>query len=486
MDATIESPSNRGLYFGGCWHEPRAGTRAAVTSPSTGEALGKVAWAGIEDVGEAVAAAIRGQAAWRALRPVERAKVLRAAAETVRAHGEELCLIDALDAGIPISASAVDVEIAAAGLEYFAGLATEIKGLTLPVGEGSLNYTLREPLGVVCRINAFNHPFMFAVRGAAAPLAAGNAVIVKPAEQAPLSSLRVAELLGPLFPAGVLSVLPGGRECGQALVAHPGIAKVSLIGSVPTGQAIVRAAADTLKKVSLELGGKNALVAYPDADVDEVAAGIIRGMNFGWAGQSCGSTSRVFIHEKIHDDVLGRVAAKMASIRIGMPEDPRTEMGCLIDRAQFDRVKQYIDAGRSEGARLVVGGHRPEDPRLDGGFFLKPTLFADVHSGMRIATEEIFGPVVAALRWRDADEMFAAVNGTAFGLTASIWTKDLVAAHRAAMRVEAGYVWINGSSSHFVGAPFGGYKRSGWGRDESIEEMLDFTQVKNVNVSLAS
>jgi betaine-aldehyde dehydrogenase len=361
---------------------------------------------------------------------------------------------------------------------------TELKGDTIPVGEGNLNYTVREPLGVVVRICAYNHPFLFAATHAAPALAAGNSVVIKPPEQAPLSTLRLAELIGPLFPPGVISVLPGSRECGEAMVNHPKVAKVGLIGSIPTGKAIVKGAAATLKKVSLELGGKNALIAYPDADPAKVAAGLVQGMNFVWLGQSCGSTSRAMLHESIHDAVIERLVPLVKALKFGIPTDPDTEMGCLVNQAQLDKVEHYVGLGKQEGARLVLGGQRPSDPKLAKGFYYEPTIFADVKSDMKIAREEIFGPVLSIMRWRDEEDMFRIVNELDYGLTASIWTSNLSTAHRAASRVEAGYVWVNGASTHYFGVPFGGYKQSGLGREESIEELFENTQIKNINITL--
>lgn len=477
-------PAHRDLYYGGQWHASSSGAEQEIFSPATGTSLGRVAWADASDVDAAVQAARRGFGIWRGVGPSERAALLREAALLIRKHGEELAAIDAADCGNPVRALRMDAGIAAHGFDYFAGLICELKGQTLPMDDHSLDYTLREPLGVVCRINAYNHPFMFAARGAAAVLAAGNCLVVKSPEQAPLSTLRLAELLGPLFPPGVFNVLSGGRACGEALTAHPGIAKIALIGSVPTGKAIARSAADTLKRVTLELGGKNALIVYPDADIDKAAAGAVAGMNFAWAGQSCGSTSRLFLHESIHDAVVERIVDAARKIKPGLPTHPDTQMGCLVSQAQFDRVMSYIEAGLAQGARLATGGRRPDDPELAQGFFIEPTIFTEVTPDMRIAREEIFGPVLSVMRWRDEDAMLDAVNALDVGLTASIWTRDLAVAHRAASRVEAGYVWINRSSMHFPGAPFGGYKQSGIGRDESLDELLDNTQIKNINVNL--
>ena len=480
--APVTLPNQRALYYGGAWHEAVDGSREEMRSPSTAETLGHVSWAGAADVDRAVAAAA-GFQDWRRVKPLERARVLREAAAIIRAHGRELALIDAADCGNPVAEMVRDAEIGAASLDYFAGLVLELKGATIPMGEGVLNYTLREPLGVVARINAYNHPLMFAVMRAGAPLAAGNSLIIKPPEQAPLSSLRLAELIGPLFPPGAFNVLPGGRACGEALVAHPGVAKVGLLGSVPTGRAILRGAAETMKKVSLELGGKNALIAFSDADPERVAAGVVGGMNFTWCGQSCGSTSRAFLHDSLHDAVLEQVAERVRRIKPGLPTRFGTQMGCLVNQAQFDKVLRYVAWGQEDGARLVCGGVPSSDPELGQGLFIEPAVFADVRPGMRIAQEEIFGPVLSVFRWQDEAEMMRAVNDVEYGLTASIWTNDLATAHRTAAAVEAGYIWVNSTSAHFLGAPFGGYKQSGLGREESLDEMLDCTQVKDVNIT---
>jgi betaine-aldehyde dehydrogenase len=476
-------PKHRELYYGGEWHKPVNGAYCATLDPAHGVSLADVAEASADDVDLAVAAAQKGFEIWRRMKPSARAAMMREAGAILRSHAEEFALIDALNTGNPISEMMGDAHFAAASLDYFAGLATELKGNTLPMGEGQLNYTLREPLGVVARIVAYNHPLMFAAAKIGAPLAAGNTLVLKAAEQAPLSALRLAELIGGLFPPGVVNVLMGGVTCGRALTVHPLIRKVTLIGGIPTGRAVMQAAAASLKPVILELGGKNALVAYPDADVDALIAGAVRGMNFTWAGQSCGSTSRLFLHETIHDRVLAAVAERVvARHRPGIPTDRATTMGPLISEAQFQKVMKYIALGREQGARLITGGRRSEDPALARGWFVEPTIFADVTPDMRIASEEIFGPVLSVFRWNDEETMFGQVNGLDYGLTASIWTRDLATAHRAAARIEAGYIWVNNVSEHFLGAPFGGYKQSGIGREECIEEMFDFSQIKNVNL----
>jgi betaine-aldehyde dehydrogenase len=479
-------PEHRALFYGGAWHEPQSGRYADTINPAYDEPITQAPVADAADVDAAVRAADRAFDAWSRVPPMQRGLLLRKAAAVLREHSYELAQLDSLNNGNPVSILAHDANFAADGIDYFAGLATEIKGETIPMGDGNLNYTVREPLGVVARIVAYNHPLMFAALRIAAPLGAGNTVVVKSPDQAPLSIIRLAELIGGIFPAGVVNFLCGGRECGEALAQHPLVRKITLIGGVPTGKAVMKSAADGLKPVLLELGGKNALIGYPDADIDKLIAGIVAGMNFTWSGQSCGSTSRVFLHETIHDRVLAGVAELLPQRhRPGIPTDPKTTMGSLVSQAQLDKVKGFVKSALDEGARLVVGGKPPSDPALADGFFFEPTVFADMKPHMRLAREEVFGPVMSVFKWRDEDQLFEEVNAVDFGLTGSIWTQNLNTAHRAARRIHTGYVWINNTSQHFMGAPFGGVKHSGIGREECFEELLEFTYTKNVNLKLA-
>lgn len=477
-------PVHAGLFYGGTWHAPLSHRMTDVTSPATGEVLAQAPDAAAEDADAAVAAARAGFRTWRRVPPLERARILRGIAEVIRGHAAELALLDAADGGNPVSEMTSDAHVAAGMFDFFAGLVTEMKGASIPMGPDAVNFSVREPLGVVARIVAFNHPFMFSAGKMAAPLAAGNAVIIKPPEQAPLSGLRLAELVGHMLPPGVFGLLTGGREVGAALSSHRDVAMVTLIGSVPTGRAVMGCAAATLKPVLLELGGKNALIAFADADPDEVAAGAVAGMNYTWCGQSCGSTSRVFLHDAIHDAVIGRIKARIAHFKPGLPTDPATTMGAIVSKAQYDRVMGFIASGHADGARLLCGGGRPDDPALGGGHFIEPTVFTGVTQGMRIATEEIFGPVQSILRWTDEAAMLADVNGVEYGLTCAIFTNDLQRAHRMAAEVEAGYVWVNRVGAHFLGAPFGGVKQSGIGREECLAELLSFTQEKNIHIAL--
>lgn len=480
----IALPQHLGLYYGGAWHEPAGGYRATL-NPANQQALAEVAQANAADVDAAVRAAGEGYALWQGIAAAEKGAMLREIARRLRLHADELALIDAANCGNPVKEMSRDAHIAAAQIDYYAGLVHELKGETMATPDGALNYTLREPLGVVARIVAYNHPLMFIAGKMAPVLAAGNSVIMKAPDQAPLSSLRFAEIADGVLPPGVLNILTGARECGEALVAHPQVRKVALIGSTSTGAAVLRNAADKIMPVALELGGKNPLIVCEDADVDKAVMGAINGMNFIWAGQSCGSTSRCFVHESLYDQVVEAVRRKLPELhRCGPPTDPRTTMGCLINEAQFQKVQGHIDAALQEGARLVTGGKRPADPELANGWFIEPTVFADVRSDMRIFREETFGPILSMMPWSEEDELVRDINSVDYGLTASIWTRDLARAHRLARRIEAGYVWVNTSSSHYLGTNFGGYKKSGLGREEGLEELLAYTQLKNVHVML--
>lgn len=486
IPSKVTLPQHRDAYYGGRWQPPKDGRYVDTINPGTGEPLGQVAECGEVDIDAAVASAKAGFKEWRRVPPLERARILKRVAQILRDNAGELAMIDAADCGNPVKEMLADAQIAAAQMEFFAGLVTEVKGTSIPMGPSVVNFSVREPRGVIGRIIPFNHPFMFCAGKSAAALATGNSIVVKPPEQAPLSSLRLAELCDGLFPPGVFNVVPGGKDAGARLSAHPDIAMVALVGSVPTGRAVMRAAAETVKPVLLELGGKNALIGYPDADPDEVAGAVIAGMNFTWCGQSCGSTSRAFIHEQIYEAVLGRVKEKVSYYKPGLPTNPATTMGAIVSRRQYDRVLSYIESARSEGARLIYGGKCPTDPDLANGFFVEPSIYADCTPDMKIAREEIFGPILAIFKWSDEATMLQQVNAVEYGLTCSIWTNDLTIAHRTAMDVEAGFVWVNEVSKHFLGAPFGGYKQSGIGREECIEEMFAFTQEKNIHVRLRS
>lgn len=467
-----------GLFHGGVWHDVQAGRD--IHDPATGDVLMHVAEAGPKDLDRAVTGAQRAQRDWARTAPMVRSTALRSAATRVRDARHQLALIDARDSGNPLSGMEFDVTLGAALMDFFAGLATELKGETIPSGAGKLTIVKREPVGVVARIVPFNHPLMFACAKIAAPLIAGNAVILKPSEETPLSALYLAQLIGDLFPAGLISVLPGGRALGKAITTHPGIAAVGLIGSVETGRAVQAAGAPTLKRTQLELGGKNALIICPDADVQAAIAGAIKGMNLGWtAGQSCGSTSRVLIHDSLYDQVAAGIVAGFDRVELGPPASPDTEMGCLSTQGQYDKTLDAIATAKAEGAHVLTREDVPGDLT---GFFVRPTVFGDVTPDMTLAHTEVFGPVLALMRWRDEDEVITLANSLPVGLTASIWTRDLDRALRLSDAVQAGYVWVNNASDHYLGAPFGGVKQSGLGREECLEELYAYTEAKTITM----
>ena len=451
--------------------------------PATLEPTGRVPAATANDVDRAVKAAAQAQLGWAKKSVWERAAVLRGLAAAIRTRGAEILTLEARDTGNTLAKLQADVQIAAGYLEYFAGLGSELKGETVPASAQGLHFTLREPYGVVARIVPFNHPFMFAAAHLAAPLMAGNAVVVKTPETSPLTGSLLGELCRDTLPKGLVNIVHGfGAPAGDALVRHPLVRRIGFTGSVATGLAIQRAAASAaVKHVTLELGGKNPFIVFPDADLERVIDMAVAGMNFSWAGQSCGSTSRLLLHESIHDRVVEGVAARMAALRLGSPLDLASEMGPVNSARQHARVMDFINGARAEGARLVTGGRRPPGERFSKGYWVEPTLFAEVQPAMRIAREEIFGPVVCALRWRTEDEAVALANDSDYGLTAAVWTQDLSVALRMLRSLQAGTVWINMAGQHFVGTPFGGWKDSGLGGEECLEELLSYSQVKAVH-----
>ena len=478
------TPEATPMVVDGELREARDGRWIAAVDPSTCEVIGRFPRADAQDVDDAVQAAQRAFHAWRMTPHQERGAMLRALADAVIEHAEELTMLDVSENGSPIREMRRDAHLAAASLRYFAGLALELRGETIPGDSDRLDYTLRQPFGVVGRIIPFNHPLMFAGAKIAAPLIAGNTVVLKPSEHTSLSALRLADIARDILPPGVLNVITGyGDEAGDALVVHPDVRRLAFIGSADTGRTIQkRAATHVVKTVTLELGGKNPIVVLPDADLDAAVSGALRGMNFTWQGQSCGSTSRLLVHSAIHDEMINRLAERMEALRSGLPADEATDTGAIVHRGQYDKVLSYLQMARDDGARLLAGGGPAASPELQDGLFIRPTLFDAVAPTARVAQEEIFGPVLVAITFADFDDAVRIANSVTYGLTASIFTRDLGAAHRFARDVEAGYVWVNDVSKHFPGTPYGGYKDSGVGREESFEELLSYTQVKNVNI----
>jgi betaine-aldehyde dehydrogenase len=476
-------PTHRDLYIGGNWVKPQGGY-AETINPATGESLGNAPNANAADVDAAAQAAHKAFLEWRKVKPTDRAALMRKVSAVIRANAEEFALIDSLNCGNPISALRRDISNAAAAIDYFAGLVLQIHGNNIPLGQDVFNVTERVPIGVVGRIVAYNHPFSFFAAKFGAVLGAGCTMVAKAAYQAPLSAYRLMELIDGILPPGVVNVVSGGVECGQAMVAHPLIAKMSLVGSPATGRAIAKGAADRLKHVELELGGKNALVVYPDADVKKAIKFAISGMNFSWCGQSCGSMSRLMVHESVYDEVLKAVVEGISKIKPGNPLDEDCKMGALISKAQFDKVASYVEIAKKDGAKLMTGGKAPDDPKLKGGFFFEPTVFADVTQNMRIANEEVFGPILSVMKWSDEDKMFDDVNAVEYGLTGAVFTQNVSTAIKAARRIDSGYVWVNTAGGQALGTPYGGMKQSGYGRDKVLEEMLSNTHIKNIAIAL--
>jgi len=475
---------DRPMLIGGELVPALRGQWIESVNPATEEVHGRVPVATAEDVERAVQAAEKAQPEWAARPFWDRREQLRRLAAAMRARAGEVLPLEAADTGNTISSLSRDIEVAAGYLEYFAGLGTELKGDSVPASARGVHFSLREPYGVVARIVPFNHPFLFAAAHLAAPLMAGNAVIVKTPETSPLSGSIMGEICRDVLPPGVANIVHGpGLPTGAALVRHPRIWRIGFAGSVPTGLAIQRAAAEVaVKHVSLELGGKNPMIVFPDADPETVAAAAVGGMNFAWAGQSCGSNSRLLLHESLHDNVVERIVAQVKAIRVGDPLDPASQMGPVNSAGHYERVLGFVESARAEGAKLLTGGARPEGEAFRRGYWISPTVYANVAPTMRIAREEIFGPVLSILKWRTEDEAVAMANATEYGLAAGVWTHDLATATNMARRLQSGLVWINTTARHFVGTPFGGWKNSGLGVEECLGELLSYTRNKTVHL----
>lgn len=474
------------MLVGGALVGAAGGATSEVLDPSTGRVIAEIPEAGAEDIATAVAAARRAAPDWSALGVEGRTRCFERFGALLVEHLEELAMLDAIDSGNPVRAMRTDVRICLPYVEGWPAMARMLGGQVIPASPGNLHYTSSMPYGVVGRITAFNHPVMFAATRPLPALIAGNTVVMKPAPQTGLSTLALAELYAEAFPPGVVNVVTGGAEPGDALVTHEAVKRIAFTGSVPTGLLIQRRAAESgqVKNVSLELGGKNAMVVFPDADVDEAVEGAIYGMNFNVCqGQSCGSNSRVLVHRRCYDEFVARAGRRLAEYRVAPAYSEEADMGPLVSAKHHTRVTRYVERGAAEGATLVTGGGRPAGVP-DGGYFLEPTIFADVRPDMAIANEEIFGPVMSIMPWDGYEEMLTLANGVDLGLTASVWTNDLDLAHKTAERLDAGYVWINDSTRHYFGTPFGGTKNSGIGREESMEELLSYLEQKVVHTRL--
>jgi len=479
-------PTKGHMLIGGDLVAADAGNWIDSVNPANEEKIGEIPAGDAADVNKAVAAAEKAQPAWAALDIKERGKYLHKLAKRIRERAEELLRTEVVDTGNTITKMKVDIEGSAEQLEWYTGLAIEMKGETVPASSKNLHITVREPYGVAARIVPFNHPLSFAVRGIAGPLIAGNTVVIKPPETSSLSASILAEMSREILPPGTVNIVTGnGMPAGDAIVRHPKVKRIAFTGSVPTGMLIQRAAAESgIKALTLELGGKNPFIVYPDADADKVADAAVAGMNFAWSGQSCGSTSRLMLHEDLYKKVLDRVTERVAEIKVGDPLDPKSQMGPMNSKRQLDRVNSMIASGVKDGAKLMIGGKRPAGKDFERGYWVEPTVFGDVHPQMRIAREEIFGPVLSVFSWRDEEATIELANSVEYGLTAAVWTNDIKRALRAARRVQSGMVWVNGVGNHFKGTPYGGYKNSGVGRESCLEELLSYTEIKTIQIFL--
>jgi aldehyde dehydrogenase (NAD+) len=475
------------MLVGGEWREAANGGWMDIINPSTGATMGKLARGGAHDVDAAVRAARTAveDPAWRDMAPAQRGRILQRMAQLIRNYSEELTQLEVLDTGKAVSVARADVGIAANYYEYYGGFADKIHGDTIPVNATHLTYTTREPRGVCAIIVPWNFPIQTSSRGLAPALAAGNAVVMKPAEEACLTPLRLGQLaMEAGFPPGIVNIIPGvGEEAGAALAQHPDINHITFTGSVETGILVNQAAAANVVPAVLELGGKGPHIVFDDADLEKALPLVARAA-FRVSGQSCSSGSRLIIHERVAGQFVEKLAERVANMRVGRGEDD-PDLGPLISKRQQERVEGYLTIGRDEGARLVASGNLPEDPALQNGFFVAPAIFDQVTPQLRVFQEEIFGPVLVVTTFADEDEAIALANDSQYGLVAGIWTENLGRAHRVARGVQAGNIYINNwASGTGIATPFGGYKKSGIGREKGLETFNHYTQSKGISLHI--
>ena len=489
----LGSRTDRLMWVGGREVEALSGEWREVKNPAKRETvIAHVPSAAKPDLDRAVIAAHEAFPAWRALHFTERTRALNKIADEIEQRAEEFARLTAIDTGNAIRTQArPEVATLVSLFRYFAGIAGEVKGTVLPAGDNQLQYTRLEPLGVVGCILPWNSPLMIAGFKVPAALAAGNTIIMKAADDAPLTILLLAEVCNNHLPAGVVNALTGrGSVVGQAMAEHPGIDKVSFTGSTEVGKGVARTAGERIAHVSLELGGKNPSIVFPDAvdadGGDELIDGLLLSSRFARQGQSCTAGSRLFLHEDIYDEVLGRLSAKLGAMVVGDPLDEASDMGAIINAAQYDSIAGYLAEGRESSAMTtVLGGELPTEGPLTEGYFHLPTVFGGASNDFRLAREEIFGPVLVAIPWKDVDDVVRMANDSHYGLAAYIWTHDLDAAVNTANRIESGWVQVNQGGGQVVGQSYGGYKQSGIGREVSLEGMLaGFTQTKQINIRL--
>jgi len=471
------------LFIGGAWVEAASGKTFDTYNPATGEVLARVAEGDLADIDRAVKAARKAfeEGPWPDMPPAERARLLWKLADLVDKYHEELAELETLDNGKPLLFSRiVDVPTCAANLRYMAGWATKIEGKTIPIsmpGAKYFAYTLREPVGVAGQIIPWNFPLIMASLKLGPALAAGCTVVLKPAEQTPLTALRLGELIQEAgFPDGVVNIVPGyGETAGAALAAHPDVDKIAFTGSTEVGRLIVNAATGNLKKVSLELGGKSPNIVFADADLDCAIPGSANAIFFN-QGEICAAGSRLFVHKSIFDKVVGGVADIARKITIGPGLDPSTKLGPLVSQEQLERVCGYLESGMRDGAKATIGGRKIDGP----GYFVEPTILVDVRPEMKVVREEIFGPVVTAIPFNDPNEIVKSANDTHYGLASAVWTRDVSTAHKVAAKLRAGTVWVNCYNVFDSALPFGGYRQSGWGREGGGEVLELYTETKAV------
>ncbi|WP_236791795.1 aldehyde dehydrogenase [Amycolatopsis sp. GM8] len=473
-----------GLFIDNQRTAPIEGEYLDVVDPATGRVWAQVPNASAKDVDTAVSAARRAfeDGDWPGYRAADRAKFLIRFGEAIADHADELAALQVRENGKLIREMAGQAKLMPEYLNYYAGLAQMPTGTTNPLHvKDMVSYTVREPIGVVAAITPWNSPLLLLLWKLGPALAAGNTVIAKPSEVTPVSAIRFAELAAEAgLPPGVFNVVTGlGSPSGTALTGHPGVDKIAFTGSTATGQAIASQAGKTLKRVSLELGGKSPNIVFDDADVSSAINGLIAGI-FGASGQTCMAGSRILVQENSYDRVVAELAERADAIKVGDPHDPASEMGTVACRPQFDKVRHYMDLAKSEGARLVAGGTTAEVDGFPDGLFVRPTVFADVSNDMKIAREEVFGPIASVIPFRDEDDAVRIANDTEFGLAAGIWTQNVQRAHRVAGRLRAGTVWINNYRKTSYATPFGGYKQSGLGRENGPDSLREYTEEKSV------
>ncbi len=455
--------------------------------PATGELIATLPSAGPADVDAAVLAASAAfTSTWCDTSPKQRADLLFELADRLERDSERLALIDVVDNGSTMRKMRSDVAAGVNMMRTYAGLIPTIGGRTIPLDADTFNYTVREPWGVVGVMMPFNHPFMFAAQVVGSVLAAGNTLVFKPSELTSLSTLEVAKAAEDLLPPGVVNVLVGsGVGAGAPLVRHPMVDKVHFKGSLPTGRLVLAGGADTIKPVTLEMGGKNPFIVYPDADLDRAVEGAVIGMNFVHQGQSCGSSTRIFVHADLYDAFRDRLVARVESLSPGLPWDEQADMGSIVSRLQYDRVLRLIGEAVEDGATLLTGGSTVDREDLRDGLYIEPTVFEGASHDSTLVQEEIFGPVTCLFRWDDEEEVIRLANDVIYGLTASVWTRDLDTAHRTARRLQAGLVWINDHNRRPALTPFGGYKQSGIGKERAMDELQTYTHEKSVLLAMA-